>query len=433
MKTNRRNFLRTAAITGGASAVLPLSSCSPNVKETKQTIADYSKLDAVLQQPVLKRALFPDPVIIETLELLRDRNNTLCRVRSKDGAVGISVGHPFIGKSAYPMFNQILKKHFVGKDARDLDLLLFNATERSVKNQGIPLNVQVAAIEFAILDMLGIVANKPAGLLIGDLQHKEIPIYLGHHYSNLRKLEPEESLELMYQDAIETNAKAVKLRAGRGDNLATDIDNAPGRTEKLIRLGREKFGDDFTLMIDGNGSYSVKEAIRIGKILESYNYYFYEEPIPWDWYEEQKQVEQALNIPMAGGEEEFGLHAFRYLIGNEVFQILQPDIFYFGGMIRTMKVARMAEAAGLKITPHMSRGGLGFIYLMHMVSVCPAAEKYHEFKLFATPDANGTNIPIESKAEPFESSGGAIKVTSGSGLGITIDPDYINTHKVVEG
>ncbi len=432
MKTSRRNFLKTAAISGGATAMLPLASCAGKVKESKGTTADYSKLDEVMNQPVLKRELFPDPVIVETLELLRDRNNTIVRVRSKDGAVGISVGHPFIAKSGYPMFHHCLKRHFIGKDARDLDLLIFNAVERNLKNQGIPLNVQVAAIEFAILDMLGNTVNKPAGLLIGELQRKEVPIYLGHHYTNLRKLEPEASLELMYQDMLETEAKAVKLRAGLGDNLGTDGDNAPGRTEKLIRLAREKFGDDFTLMIDGNGSYGVKEAIRIGKILEEYNYYFYEEPVPWDWYEEQKTVEQALRIPMAGGEEEFGLHAFRYLAGNEVFQVLQPDIFYFGGMIRTMRVARMAEAAGLKITPHMSRGGLGFLYLMHMVSVCPAAEKYHEFKLFETPDANGTIIPIESKAEPFESVGGAIKVTSGSGLGITIDPDYIKTHELVE-
>jgi L-alanine-DL-glutamate epimerase-like enolase superfamily enzyme len=115
-------------------------------------------------------------------------------------------------------------------------------------------------------------------------------------------------------------------------------------------MAREKLGDDMVLMIDGNGSYSVKEAICIGKILEEYNYYWYEEPVPWDWYEEQKQVEQALTIPIAGGEEEFGMHTFRYLIGNEVFQILQPDVFYFGGMIRTMKVARMVQATGLRIT-----------------------------------------------------------------------------------
>ena len=91
----------------------------------------------------------------------------------------------------------------------------------------------------------------------------------------------------------------------------------------------------------------------------------------------------------------------------------------------------MAEAAGLKITPHISGGGLGYVYMLQMVSVCPAAEQYHEFKLFQTKDANGTIIPIESKAEKFESIGGVIKVPAGSGLGVHIDPDYIKTHKPI--
>jgi L-alanine-DL-glutamate epimerase-like enolase superfamily enzyme len=354
-------------------------------------------------------------------------------VRSKDGAEGISIGHPFIARQSYPMFMNTLIPFFRGKDARDLDQLIYRASETNVKIQGVPFCVQIAALEFAILDMLGNIAQKPAGRLIGDLLNPEVSIYLGHHYTNLRVLEPEESLTLMKKDALDTQAKAVKLRAGRGDNLASDIDNAPGRTEKLIRMAREIFGKDMVLMIDGNGSYSVKEAIRIGKILEEYNYSFYEEPLPWDWYEEQKQVEEALDIPMAGGEEEFGMHAFRYLIGNEVFQIIQPDLFYFGGMIRTMKVARMAEAAGISITPHISAGGLGYVYMLQMVSVCPAAYKYHEFKMFQTRDANGTLIPVESKAEKFESINGVIKVPSGSGLGVKIDPAYINTHRVLTG
>ncbi|MDX1700787.1 MAG: enolase C-terminal domain-like protein [Melioribacteraceae bacterium] len=312
-----------------------------------------------------------------------------------------------------------------------MDNLIYLVSESNVKKQGVPFCVQIATLEFAILDMLGNIANKPAGQLIGDVLNPEVSIYLGHHYDNLHKLEPEVSLELMRQDVVKIKAKAVKLRAGRGDNLASDIDNAPGRTEKLIRMARDIFGDEMVLMIDGNGSYSVKEAIRIGKILEEYNYYFYEEPLPWDWYQEQKLVEAALNIPMAGGEEEFGMHAFRYLIGNEVFQIIQPDLFYFGGMIRTMKVARMAEAAGLSITPHISGGGLGYVYMLHMVSVCPAAAKYHEFKMFHTSDANGTLIPIESKAEKFESIEGVIKIPTGSGLGIKIDPNYIKTHRKI--
>lgn len=55
------------------------------------------------------------------------------------------------------------------------------------------------------------------------------------------------------------------------------------------------------------------------------------------------------------------MHAFHYLVGNEVSQILQPDMFYFGGMIRTMQVARIVEAAGLRVTPHVSGGRLGFL------------------------------------------------------------------------
>ncbi len=429
MNTHRRDFLKSASLAVGAS----FSSSRAHARGADTPRTDYTILDKVLEQPVLKRELFPDPVIIESVELLRDRDSCLCRVRSKDGAEGISVGHPFISKQSYPVFADRLIPFFTGKDARDLDRLIYLISERSVKVQGVPFCVQIATLEFAILDMLGKIANKPAGLLIGDTLNPKVSIYLGNHLWDFRSKEPEVSLALMAQDVEKTQAKAIKLRAGRGDNLASDIDNAPGRTEKLIRMAREKFGDDMVLMIDGNGSYSVKEAIRIGKILEEYNYYFYEEPLPWDWYQEQKIVEQALAIPMAGGEEEFGMHAFRYLIGNEVFQIVQPDLFYFGGMIRTMKVARMAAAAGLQITPHISGGGLGYAYMLQMVSVCPAAAKYHEFKMFDHKDANGTVIPVESKAETFESIDGVIKVPSGSGLGVKIDPGYITTHTVFAG
>ena len=70
----------------------------------------------------------------------------------------------------------------------------------------------------------------------------------------------------------------------------------------------------------------------------------------------------------------------------------------------------MAEAVGLQITPHISGGGLGYVYMLQMVSVCPAAAEYHEFKMFHTRDANGTVVPVESKAEPFQSVNGVISI-----------------------
>ena len=430
MATSRRKFLTQTAAIGGASALIPLNSCTPAAEQDCGP-PDYTALDAALAKPVLRRELFPDPVIIESLELLRDRSSTICRVRSKEGVEGISIGHPFIAKNSYPMFTNLLQRNFLGKDARDLDNLIFQAAEGHVKNQGVPLCVQIANIEFAILDMLGVIAGKPAGRLLGELENPEIGIYLGHRLREFRTLEPEESLELIRQDNEEIGSKAIKVRAGRGDNLGLNNENAPGRTEKLIRMAREFFGDEMVLMIDGNGTYDVKEAVRIGQILEEYKYYWYEEPVPWTWYEEQERVARALNITMAGGEEEFSERVFRWLIGHRVFDVIMPDLFYNGGMIRSMKVARMAAAAGIRTSPHISGGGLGFLYLIHMVSACPNADKYHEFKMFQTRDPNGTIIPIESKAGPFESIDGKIKAPEGSGLGIRIDPDYIKTHTLV--
>jgi L-alanine-DL-glutamate epimerase-like enolase superfamily enzyme len=432
MKTSRRRFISTAAIAGGTTAMMPFSSCQ-NETDHGTGYPDYSMLDMAREKPVLKKELFPSPVVIDKLELLQDRNNFICRVRSKDGAEGLSIGHPFISNQGYPMFGHSLHHHFAGKDARDLDALIFDAVEKNIKKQGVPLCVQIATIEFAILDMLGNIAGEPVGKLLGEIHHPEIDIYLGTQIDEMRTMEPEKSLELVARDLEETQAKAFKLRAGRGDNLGMDHENAPGRTEKLIRLAREKFGDELVLMIDGNGTYSLEGAIRLGQILEEYNFYFYEEPVPWDWYEEQKRVAEALTIPMAGGEEEFGMHAFRWLIAHNAFEILQPDTFYFGGMIRSMKVARMAEAAGKVIVPHMSGGGLGYLYMLHLTSACLNAGKYHEFKMFDTYDANGTPIPIESKTEPFSSVEGVVKVPTGAGLGIRIDPGYVATHKVIYG
>jgi L-alanine-DL-glutamate epimerase-like enolase superfamily enzyme len=434
MRTNRRKFI-TRALSGGlAASTIPFSSCGSGTSAAGSAAdleSRYAELDEILKRPVLKRELFDSPVIIETIELLRDRYNFLCRVRSGEGAEGISIGHPYQSRYSWPVMKSLMN-HFQGRDARDLDALITEVSEPGAKNCGVPRCVQIATLEFAVLDMLGNIANKPVGQLIGDIHHPRVAVYQGSRYTELRQLEPEESLELVKEDLLESRAKAIKIRGGVGDQLGTDADNAPGRTEKLIRMTRETFGDEMVLMLDGNGSYARDEAIRIGRLLEEYDYYFYEEPIPWDWYEEQKKVADVLDIKMAGGEEEFRMRAFRWLIANDAFDIIQPDQFYFGGMIRSMKVARMAQAMGKTVIPHMTDGGLGYLYMLHFVSACPNAGPYHEFKLFATTDANGNIMPVESKTEPFTSEDGVIRVPTGSGLGLVIDPDYIKTHKPVD-
>src|SRR5215470_17043500 len=428
MRTNRRRFLK-AHLLGGVAATLPLAGPGSDASRSQSRNQNprYARLDEVLRQPVLKRELFKESILIETLELLRYRDNFLCRVRSRDGAEGISVGHSGL-KALYPIFVYNLQPFFIGKDARDLDLLLDKVFiyNFNFRYNGISIGTPLATIEFAILDMLGRIAKKSMGELIGQIQHPEVTVYQATEY---REKPVEESLELIKRDVAEYNAHALKIKIGGLMFMTTDIKavGPPGRTEKIIPLIRETFGDKMALYADANGFYSVEEAIHAGKLLEEYRYGFFEEPVMFDWHEETRQVAQGLSIPIALGEQEYSVHGFRWLIANDAVQIVQPDNYYFGGMIRSMQVARMAAAFGNTCTPHMSGGGLGFLYMMHFVSVLPNAMPHHEFK------GLGTNVAFECKTSPLKVVNGKIRVPTGPGLGVDIDPDYLQKHQAVKG
>jgi L-alanine-DL-glutamate epimerase-like enolase superfamily enzyme len=429
MITNRRKFI-TTSITGGIAAALPFqangTSLSNNLPDVLRT--DYSKLDEILKKPVFRKEMFRSPVIIESLELLRNGNSFICRVRSKDGAAGISVGHSGQLRSQYPIFTNLLQPFFINKDARDLDLLLDKVYiyKLNFRLSGMALGVPLATIEFAILDMMGRIAGKSMGQLIGEIHNPEVAVYQATEY---REKTVAESMELIKRDVAEYNAKALKIKVG-GLMFGTEDINAvgpAGRTEEIVPLVRKTFGDTMVLYADSNGFYNVEEAIRVGKLLEEYRFEFFEEPVPFDWYEETRQVADALKIPVAGGEQEYSLHGFRWLIANNGLQIVQPDCFYFGGMIRAMKVARMANAFGKRCTPHMTGGDLGFLYMLHFVSSLPNALPYHEFKGFKT------DIIYECKTSPLQSVNGVVKVPTGPGSGVELDPEFIRKFQVVKG
>ncbi|MBN1481202.1 mandelate racemase/muconate lactonizing enzyme family protein [candidate division KSB1 bacterium] len=412
----RRQFIQSA-FSGATFLAVPATA-----RSFCQQSADYSKLDEILSRSVLKRDLFDVPIIIDTLELLRYQNNFICRVRSSDGSEGLSISNNMQMVSLYPIFINRLQPFFINKDARDLDELVNGVYvfQSNYKLQNLALWVPLATIEFAILDLLGRIAGKSLGELIGDIHARKVAVYQANNY---RGKTAEESIELIVKQVEETKAKALKFKVG--GRMSNNADDPPGRTEKLIPLVRKAFGGDMVIYADANGSYTADEAIRIGRLMEDYEFDFYEEPVPFDWYEETKEVADALSIPIAGGEQEPSLHNFRWLIGNRALDIVQPDIFYFGGMIRTMKVALMAHAFGLPCVPHISGSGLGYLYMMHFVSAIPNAGPYHEFKGF------NMELPFECATSSLTSENGIVSVPTGPGLGIEIDPDFIQKHRAI--
>jgi L-alanine-DL-glutamate epimerase-like enolase superfamily enzyme len=417
VSTSRRHVL-AAALGGGFAA--------PPRALPAGLAARYARLDEVLRQPVLKKSLFDRPVIIETVELLRSGNSFLCRVRSRDGAEGISVAHSTIN-TLYPIFLKNLQPFFLGKDARELDLILekvfiygFN-----FRYDGLSIGIPLATIEFAILDMLGRIAGKPVGELIGTIHNPEVGIYVATEW---RERPVEESIELIKKAVAQYDARALKIKVGGLMFMTTDMYavGPPGRTERMIPLVRKTFGDDMALYADSNSFYTVPEAIRVGRLLEEYKYRYFEEPVMYDHIEEIKQVADALALPVANGEQDHSYYGFRWLLAHDGLDIVQPDNYYFGGLIRSMKVALMAHAFGKKVVPHMSGGGLGYLYNIHFVSAVPNADPHHEFKGFQT------NVKFECKTSPLKVVTGKIKVPTGPGFGADFDPDWVKRHQPVK-
>ncbi len=412
---SRRKFLEASAFLGAGTGFTSWSTAQ-RVEFLK---SNYEKLDQALQMPVLRRQYFTDPIIIESCELLEYNGNYLCRVRSKDGAEGFCVGHNIRMPHLYPIQLQLVNPFFANKDARDLDNLMEDVLmyKNNYKYQGYALWIPLATVEMAILDMLGRIASKSMGELLGDIHHREIAIYRAN---NNRGRSAEESVARIKALQSETAAKAVKFKIGGRRSIP---EHPPGRTERLIPLMRKSFDRDITIYADCNGSYDAKEAIRIGRILEEYEIDLFEQPVPTDWYEDWKATADALSIPIASGGGEVSLRNFRWLLGQDAVQMVQQDLFYFGGMIRSMKVARMADTMGYPCTPHISGTGLGYIYMMHFVSVLPNAGPFHEFK------GVSTEVPFECKTSSLIPEDGTLHLPQGIGSGVEIDPEFIHKHK----
>jgi L-alanine-DL-glutamate epimerase-like enolase superfamily enzyme len=420
MNRSRRNFLKAGAFTAASAPLLGFSAISHKAGDLEP--GKYEKLDKAISEPVLKRGYFPNPVIIESCDLLNYGGSYMIRVRSKDGAEGFCVGHNIRMPHLYPIQTLLVNPFFIGKDARDLDKLVDEVMlyENNYKYQGYAIWIPIATVEMAILDMLGRIAKKSMGELIGEINNTEIAIYQAN---NNRGKSAEESIKSIQALREETNAKAVKFKiGGREGNPEIPV----GRTEKLIPLMRKTFGDDITIYADANGSYNGPEGIRIGKILEANKIDLYEQPVPTDWYDEWKAIADAVDIPIASGGGEVSMRNFRWLIGNEAVQMVQQDIFYFGGMIRSMKVARMAATKGYVCTPHISGTGLGYVYMMHFVSALPNAGPFHEYKGMTN------EVPYVCETSTLRPENGILHLPKGIGSGVEIDPDFIAKHKIIK-
>ncbi len=376
-------------------------------------------LGAAHNQPVLKASLIGQPVIIKSIQLLRGDNTWYVLTRSTDGAEGLSFCNAK-AKHLHPILNQLVAPYFIGKDARDLEDHLWEVYRHgsNYKLLGQALWNPVAWVEMAILDLLGRVSGRSIADLLGGAVRDACPFYVA---SSRRDSTPEEEIDHLHGLVDETHAPAIKFRVG--GRMSRNADAMPERTPRLIELSRKSFGDEMDIHADSNSSYDPPQAIEVGRMLEDINAVYFEEPCPFDHLEDTKVVTDTLTLPVSGGEQEASDRRFRWMIQHGAVNIVQPDLHYYGGLIRSARVSRMAALADMPTTVHIS-GGMGFVYMLIFASFTPDIGRYQEYK-------RGIEKVAGLFDPPLKIENGQMSVPKGPGTGITDFSSFVTDTQVI--
>ena len=292
---------------------------------------------------------FEVPIPIRAVELLKTQGELMLVVTARDGTKGVTQCN-----ARMPNLTSLLKglviPHFEGRDARTLPQLADNAyrLNSNYKYAGMPLWNSIGTVEIAVWDLLGKIAEKPVYEFLGKPVRHDYGVYISDFD---REGDPAKIADALLEKIAATGAKGVKIKVG-GRMMNTPANDA--QTRKLVPMVRKKLGDDLTIYADANGSYSPKEGIEIGRLLEDFGVEIFEEPCNFEDEEGTRLVCQTLTkIKLAGGEQDTSLYRFRRLAQTGVYDILQPDLYYNGGILRALQVSEIARVYGSKgFAPH---------------------------------------------------------------------------------
>jgi len=330
----------------------------------------------------------------------------ITEIRTDQGVTGIGPGN--MDPALMPAVQTLL----VGADPFDVDLHAARLyTMQSAGNRG------TAGVEIALWDLIGKIAGQPLYKLWGGGRDR-VPAYA----SMLRLSTPEERAE----QAVKMKARgwqAIKFR-GSFPTMKDDL--------RLVELTRKAAGDDYVVMVDGNkatldyGSqkgvaWDFTRAYETAREYQKMNVYWLEEPLPRYDFDGLAELNRLIEMKLAGGEGNRGIHEFRTLLEKGCFDIVQPEVM-LEGPVHLRKIAVLAESMNKMCIPHVGDSRLGTICDLHLVASWPNApylEIFNDVPIgdYEYPFAMFENPPVLDK-------NGYFKVPDGPGLGIAIQKEF---------
>ena len=277
----------------------------------------------------------------------------------------------------------------------------------------------ISAVDIALWDIAGKAAGQSVSDLLGGRIRDKVAVYAtGLYYT-----EGEFPTRLLDEATmyVELGFKGMKTKIG-GLPIAEDV--------RRVAAIRGAIGDDIRLMVDANQAYPASTAIRIGNHLADLDITWFEEPVNAKDVDAYLQVQAAVPMPVAGGENLRTRYEFNDFFARRAYDIAQPDVVNAGGITEMRNIAMNANSCGILVNPHVWGSPVMIAASLHLASTIPPCPPAYEPRPYEQEpvmefDRTPSGIREGITAEPFDQQDGFITVPTAPGLGVEIDEDAV--------
>jgi galactonate dehydratase len=297
-------------------------------------------------------------------------NWVFVQVETDNGLVGTGEASHSTDDRALAATVATLRPSLVGRDTSEIEALFAHIAR---PNAGIVVWTAFSAVEQALWDIAGQAAGAPVYKLLGGRCVPALRLYANVNRAAANR-DPVAYAERA-REAVEAGFRAVKC-APFDDVSWRTLDHPEGRRAfdrglERVRCIWEAIGDDVELSVDCHNRFDVATARCVARELAAFHLYWLEAPVPpWDPVP-LLQVKAGLDTRLAAGEELLGRAAYRPLLETRAVDVLMIDVKHTGGLLEGKKIAAMAEAYAVPVSPHSPAGPVASVAAGHLCATLP--------------------------------------------------------------
>ena len=361
----------------------------------------------------------------------KKRTSHIVEVETDEGVTGWGecFGPGNIAFANKGIVEKVIQPIVLGMQALDRDVIwhkVYNLM-RDHGQKGMPLQA-LSGVDIALWDIAGKAANLPLYKMIGGAHRDKVEVYgygmmlRPENINSLISRFKEESAEIK-----EMGFKALKMKVGVG----------PKDDIKLIEAVRRGIGDNFRFMVDANHGYTTHDALYVGRAMEEFSPYWFEEPVAPEDLDGYRELRAALKVNISGGEAEFNRWGWRKLLESRGLDIAQPEVCALGGISEYLRVLALCHSHFTPVVNHVWGSAIAVAVNLHLLAAMPPLpgglfpwEPMLEFDTTHNrfiDDLLTVSLDIKKQVK---TNNGTVSLPNGPGLGVTPKRDFLDKFRI---